>query len=37
MAYTFGTSEQPELLPHAKSLADLAGNVFEFRTAESAV
>ncbi|CAE6965207.1 unnamed protein product [Symbiodinium sp. CCMP2592] len=34
--YSFGTSEQPELLPHAGSLAELAKVTFEFVTAESA-
>ena len=36
LSYPFGTSVQPELLPYARSLADLAGNTFEFLTAESA-
>ncbi|CAE7238074.1 unnamed protein product [Symbiodinium sp. CCMP2456] len=35
--FSFGTSEQPELLPHAGSLAELARGSFEFLTAESGV
>ncbi|CAE7598706.1 unnamed protein product [Symbiodinium necroappetens] len=36
VAYSFGTAEQPELLPHAGALADLAQSTFEFLTAQSA-
>ena len=35
--FSFGTAEQPELLPHAGSLAELARGAFEFLTAESGV
>ncbi|CAE7651862.1 unnamed protein product [Symbiodinium sp. CCMP2456] len=36
ISYSFGTSEQPELLPHAEALGELAKNTFEFLTGESA-